>query len=422
MARLAAEENNPSITGIGVDEDTVLAVDEKGLGRVFTAHSGLAWLVRPMHGPEPLAPNKPLELAAFPIVTAGTNSVIDLKTFTVERPAFAFTASVKGGVLLGNERTPAARLQPTPHWSLGVHGGAGVIDRGDLTPTKEALYRAGLNNALLAGGAVLRKGGSSLDAVEAAVRVLEDNPLFNAGKGAVFNADGKNELDASIMDGYTRKAGAVASVTRTRNPITLARAVMERSEHLLLAGEGADTYSKLRGLEQVDPSYFRTEERWKQYLEWRATQTASRDRTHKYGTVGAVALDQDGHLAAATSTGGLTGKRWGRIGDSPLIGAGTYAEDGVAAVSATGTGEYFIRSSAARQVRDRVEWEKESIQDAVDDTIEDIEILGGDGAVMGMDGNGHIAYSMNSIGMYCGWVSSTAAATTAIYADEGAAP
>lgn len=422
VARLAEQEKNPAITGIGVDEDTVLAVDEKGRGRVFTAHDGLAWLVRPMHGPEQLAPKKPLEMSAIPIVAAGTASVVDLTTFTIEHPAFAFTASVKQGVLIGNERTSAARLQATPHWSLGVHGGAGVVDKGDLMPQKEALYRAGLNNALIAGAAVLRKGGSSLDAVEAAVRVLEDDPLFNAGKGAVFNAEGKNELDASIMDGSTRKAGAVASVTRTRNPISLARAVMEQSEHVMLAGEGADAFSKLRGMEQVDPSYFRTEERWNQYLEWRATQTANRDRTHLYSTVGAVALDQDGHLAAATSTGGLTGKRWGRIGDSPVIGAGTYAEDGIAAVSATGTGEYFIRSSAARQVRDRVAWEKESIQDAVDDTIEDIEILGGDGAVMGMDGRGHLAYSMNSVGMYRGWVSSDAAATTAIYADEGAAP
>ena len=422
VARIAAEENNPAITGLGVDEDTIVAVDEKGRGRVFTAHDGLAWLVRPLHGPEQLAPKKPLDMSAIPIVTAGTGSVIDLATFTIERPAFAFTASVKQGVLIGNERTPAARLQSTPHWSLGIHGGAGVIDRGDLTPQKEALYRAGLNNALMAGGAVLRKGGTSLDAVEAAVRVLEDDPLFNAGKGAVFNAEGKNELDAAIMDGSNRKAGAVASVTRTRNPVSLARAVMEQSDHVLLAGEGADAFSKLRGLEQVDPAYFRTEQRWNQYLEWRATQTADRDRTHLYSTVGAVALDQDGHLAAATSTGGLTGKRWGRIGDSPVIGAGTYAEDGIAAVSATGTGEYFIRSSAARQVRDRVEWEKSSIQDAVDDTIEDIEILGGDGAVMGMDGSGHLAYSMNSVGMYRGWVSSTSAATTAIYANEGIAP
>ena len=422
VARLAAEEKNPAITGIGVDEDTVLCIDQHGRGRVFTARAGLAWLVRPMHGPEVMVPNKPLDMSAVPIVAAGPSSVVDLNRFVIERPAFQFTVSVKQGVLIGNERTVAARVSAVPHWSLGVHGGAGVIDRGDLTAQKEALYRAGLNDALSAGANILRSGGSSLDAVEAAVRVLEDNPLFNAGKGAVFNAEGRNELDASIMDGRTRMAGAVASVTRTRNPISLARAVMEKSEHVMLAGEGADAFSKLRGLEQVDPSYFRTEQRWQQYLEWRSTQTASRDRTHLYGTVGAVALDSDGHLAAATSTGGLTGKRWGRVGDSPVIGAGTYAEDEIAAVSATGTGEYFIRSSAARQVRDRVEWQNESIQDAVDDTIEDIEILGGDGAIMGMDGRGHLAFSMNSIGMYRGWSSSLSAPKTAIYAGEVASP
>ncbi len=422
VARLAAEEKNPAITGIGVDEDTVLCVDSSGLGRVFTAGAGLAWVVRPMHGPEQLTPNKPLEMSALPIVAAGTSSIVDLNRFVIEQPAFEFTVSVKQGVLIGNERTAAARLNSEPHWSLGVHGGVGVIDKGALTPQKEALYRAGLTNALNAGGKVLRDGGSSLDAVEAAVRVLEDDPLFNAGKGAVFNAEGRNELDAAIMDGRTRRAGAVASVTRTKNPVSLARAVMEKSEHVMLAGEGADTYSKLRGLEQVDAGYFRTEERWQQYLQWRATQKVTPERTHLYGTVGAVALDRDGHLSAATSTGGLTGKRWGRIGDSPVIGAGTYAEDGIAAVSATGTGEYFIRSSAARQVRDRVEWQGESIQDAVDDTIEDIEILGGDGAVMGMDGSGHVAFSMNSVGMYRGWVSSQSASATAIYADERIAP
>jgi beta-aspartyl-peptidase (threonine type) len=305
-----------------------------------------------------------------------------------------------------------------------------VIDRGELGPEKERRYRDGLNAALDAGSAILRAGGSSLDAVEAAVRSLEDNPLFNAGKGAVFNAEGRNELDAAIMDGRSRKAGAVAGVTRTRNPVSLARAVMEKSEHVMLAGEGADAFSKMQGLVQVDPSYFRTEERWKQYLEWRAAHSAAttelqaappRDRTHRYGTVGAVALDQNGHLAAATSTGGLTGKRWGRIGDSPVIGAGTYAEDGVAAVSATGTGEFFIRTSAARQTRDRVQWGKESIQDAVDDTIEDIESLG-DGAILGMDGRGRVAFSMNSIGMYRGWVSSERPQRTAIYADEQNAP
>jgi L-asparaginase / beta-aspartyl-peptidase len=436
LARLILEERDTAITGIAVDEDSSLCVDAQGIGRLYTVSGGFAWLIRPLHAPATLVAGKPLDFDAIPIIAAGPGSRVDLKRFAVERPAFAYSVSVKNGVLLGNERTPAARLSPVPRWSLAVHGGAGVINKGDLTPQREAALRAGLNAALEAGSKVLRAGGSSVDAVEAAVKVLEDDPLFNAGRGAVFSAAGRNELDASIMDGRTRAAGAVASVTRTRNPVSLARAVMETSPHVMLAGEGADEFSRLRGLPQVDPSWFRTEERWQQYQEWRAAQDQAqggvggngkgagngtwtpRDRTHLYGTVGAVALDQDGHLAAATSTGGLTGKRWGRIGDSPVIGAGTYAEDGLVAVSATGTGEYFIRSSAARQVRDLMEYTEEGVQDALDDTIEDIEIMGGDGALMGMDGSGQPAFGMNSIGLYRGAVSSTQKAGTAIYAGE----
>ena len=305
-------------------------------------------------------------------------------------------------------------------WDLAIHGGAGVIERGSLTPEKEAAYRASLNAALEAGAHVLRGGGgsSSLDAVEAAVRVLEDDPLFNAGKGSVFTAEGRNELDASIMDGRTRKAGAATGVTHTKNPIVLARAVMEKSPHVMLSGPGADEFSLQQGLEQVDPSYFRTEERWQQYLQWRDKHGALVDRTHAYGTVGAVARDQAGHLAAATSTGGITGKRWGRVGDSPIIGAGTYAEDKLCAVSATGDGEFFIRASAARQVRDRIAWHGESVQAAANSTISDIGSLGGEGALVAIDAQGHVAFAMNSEGMYRGTVSSSAAAHTAIYARE----
>lgn len=304
-------------------------------------------------------------------------------------------------------------------WSLAVHGGAGVLDRGDLTPEKDVAYRAGLTAALEAGSKVLKAGGSSLDAVEAAVRTLEDNPLFNAGKGAVFTAEGRNELDASIMDGKTLKAGAVAGVTRTRNPISLARAVMEKSPHVMLAREGADQFSVEKGLEQVDPSYFRTEERWKQLEAWRAKQQAAVDPTHLFGTVGAVALDQNGHIAAATSTGGMTGKRWARIGDSPIIGAGTYARDGVCAVSATGSGEYFIRETAARQVCDRIAWKGQTVQAAADDTMKAIGAIGGDGGLIAMDGQGRPAFGMNDLGMYRGAISSEIpTARTAIYADE----
>ena len=303
-------------------------------------------------------------------------------------------------------------------WQLAIHGGAGVIERGSLTPEKEAAYHASLSAALETGARVLRAGGSSLDAVESAVRVLEDDPLFNAGKGSVFTAEGRNELDASIMDGRTRMAGAVAGVTHTKNPISLARAVMEKSTHVMLAVPGADAFSLQMGLEQVDPSYFRTEERWQQYLQWRDKKGALIDRTHAYGTVGAVALDEQGHLAAATSTGGTTGKRWGRVGDSPIIGAGTYAEDNVCAVSATGDGEFFIRGSAARQLRDRIAWHGESVQAAANNTIGDIGSLGGEGALIAIDAQGQVAFAMNSEGMYRGRVSSSSAAHTAIYASE----
>jgi beta-aspartyl-peptidase (threonine type) len=303
-------------------------------------------------------------------------------------------------------------------WSLAIHGGAGVIQRGDLTPAKEAAYRAGLVAAMAAGSRILEAGGSSLDAVEATIRVLEDDPLFNAGRGAVFTADGRNELDASIMDGATLKAGAVAGVTRTRNPISLARAVMEKSPHVMLARDGADQFSLEQGLAQVSPDYFRTEQRWQQLLDWRRDHAAELDRTHSRGTVGAVAIDVRGHLAAATSTGGMTGKRWGRIGDSPLIGAGTYAADGTCAVSATGSGEYFIRASAARQLCDRIAWHGEGVQSAASATIADIAGIGGDGGVVAMDGAGRIAYAMNTSGMYRGWVTSRQPARTAIYSNE----
>ena len=304
-------------------------------------------------------------------------------------------------------------------WSLAVHGGAGVLERGELTPEKDKAYRAGLDAALEAGAKVLKAGGSSLDAVEAAVRVLEDNPLFNAGKGAVFTAEGRNELDASIMDGATLRAGAVAGVTRTRNPVSLARAVMEKSPHVLLVREGADQFSKANGLEQVEPEYFRTEERWKQLEAWRKDHQAALDPTHLFGTVGAVALDQAGHVAAATSTGGMTGKRWARVGDSPIIGAGTYARDGVCAVSATGSGEYFIRESAARQVCDRVAWKGETVQQAADGTMASITKIGGDGGLIAIDGEGRAAFGMNDLGMYRGAISSSAPTPrTAIYANE----
>lgn len=404
--------NDPQAIGIGVDEDGALCVDKDGIGRFYTAGRGYAWLVQPKGVPT-LTADKPLDWPTVRVTTLGTEGRIDLNTMTITDPIFEGTASVVAGRLVN------VPVDPHAPWSLAIHGGAGVIERGSLTAEAEASYRQGLQAALDAGSAVLSNGGTSLDAVEATVRVLEDNPLFNAGKGAVFNADGVNNLDASIMDGASRNAGAVTGVTRTRNPVSLARAAMERSGRLLLSGPGADEFSRLQGLEQVDPSYFRTERRWQEYLEWRRTQNASIDPTHRYGTVGAVALDKQGHLAAATSTGGLTGKQWGRIGDSPIIGAGTYAADDICAVSATGTGEYFIRTSAARQVCDRVDWNDQTIQEAADDTIYDIGEIGGDGGLIAMDGDGKVAFAMNTEGMYRGAVSSSAPARVEIYADEG---
>jgi beta-aspartyl-peptidase (threonine type) len=426
VGRLATEQRDPSITGIGIDEKAALCIEPDGAGRVYSIGRGFAWLVRPMRVPDTLAA-RPYNVRAVPVVGIGAESTFDLGTFAVTHPAFSISVDVVDGkfdlasaaALKTAAATPPVDAPAAPRtWALAIHGGAGVIGRGDLSRDKEAAYRAGLSAALAAGEKILSGGGPSLDAVEAAIHVLEDNPLFNAGKGAVFTADGRNELDASIMDGATRKAGAVAGVTRTRNPISLARAVMEKSPHVMLARDGADQFSVEQGLPQVDPTYFRTEERWQQLLDWRRDNAAKLDPTHARGTVGAVAMDVNGHVAAGTSTGGMTGKRWGRVGDSPVIGAGTYAADGNCAVSATGSGEYFIRASAARQLCDRIAWRGESVLQAARDTIENIGNIGGDGGMIALDGAGSIAFAMNSSGMYRGWVTSTKRAGTAIYSDE----
>jgi len=427
VGRLTTEQKDTGITGLGIDEKAALCVDANGIGRVYSIGRGFAWLVRPLRAPDALA-RTPFNFRAVPVIGLGEESSLDLKTFAVARPSFSLRVNIVNGEFdaASLAALKAAAVTPVPEaqvaraktWSLAVHGGAGVIERGDLTPEKEAAYRSSLNAALAAGSKVLAGGGSSLDAVEAAIRVLEDDPLFNAGRGAVFTAEGRNELDASIMDGSTRKAGAVAGVTRTRNPISLARAVMEKSPHVMLAREGADQFSVEQGLPQVDPTYFRTEQRWQQLLDWRRDNAKLLDPTHSRGTVGAVAIDVNGHLAAGTSTGGMTGKRWGRVGDSPVIGAGTYAADGNCAVSATGSGEYFIRTSAARQICDRIALGGQDVQGAAAATIADIGNIGGDGGVIAMDGSGNIAFAMNSSGMYRGWVTSASPSANAIYSNE----
>ncbi len=307
---------------------------------------------------------------------------------------------------------PAA---PPAVWSLAIHGGAGGMSRATLTPHADAAARAALAAALDAGATVLAAGGSALDAVAAAVAHLEDAPEFNAGRGAVFTADGTVELDAAIMDGTTRRAGAVARVTRTRSPVALVRAVMERTPHVMLAGVGADAFALTTGLEQVDPAWFRTAERARQFEEAGTTF----DRAMKYGTVGAVARDNHGHVAAATSTGGVTGKRWGRIGDSPLIGAGTYADDRAAAVSATGSGEDFIRLSVAHELCARVRLLGESVADAARTVVAEVGAVGGAGGVIAMSPGGEPTWAFNTSGMYRGSVASGTACRVAIYADEG---
>ena len=308
---------------------------------------------------------------------------------------------------------------PAPKWTLVIHGGAGVIERAKLKPEDDVAIRAALNLSLETGSAVLRSGGSSLDAVEAAIHVLEDDPHFNAGRGAVFTYEGTNELDAAIMDGRDRRAGAIAGITRTKNPVSLARAVMEHSPHVMLSGAGADQFSLEQGLEQVDPAYFATPERRRQLDELKAnTKLSWFDVDLKYGTVGAVAVDTQGHVAAATSTGGLTGKRWGRIGDAPIIGAGTYADDRACAVSATGAGEFFIREGVAHEICARVRFKREKIVKAAGTVMAEVKALGGDGGVIVVGPDGEGGWSFNTPGMYRGRVSSTKAAEVAIYGDE----
>jgi beta-aspartyl-peptidase (threonine type) len=302
-------------------------------------------------------------------------------------------------------------------WKLVVHGGAGVMERGQSTPEQDREIRASLERALAAGGAVLAEGGSALDAVERAARILEDDPHFNAGRGAVFTYQGTNELDAAIMDGRSRDAGAVTGVTGTKNPVSLARAVMEHSPHVFLSREGADQFSREKGLEQVGPEWFATPERRHQLELMRAQGDDYFDEALKYGTVGAVAVDSHGHVAAATSTGGITGKRWARIGDSPMIGAGTYADDRSGAVSATGSGEYFIRAAVASELCARMRLLGESAAVAADKVIADVGSLGGSGGVILVTPQGDAAWAFNTPGMYRG-LASAEGTRVAIYADE----
>jgi L-asparaginase / beta-aspartyl-peptidase len=346
----------------------------------------------------------------------------------------AVWAQKRSGVELKQLQSPQ-----NPRIGIVIHGGAGVISRGSLSPEKEAAYKAKLEEAVLAGYKALQDGKSSLDAVEIAVRIMEDSPLFNAGKGAVFTNDGKNELDASIMDGKTLKAGAVSGLHHVKNPISLARAVMEKSPHVMMSGDGAEIFARQNNIEIVPQKYFFTQERWDSLQRIKAeekkrSEAAKQGKTvslvelnkpsNRHGTVGAVALDKNGNIAAATSTGGMTNKRYGRVGDAPIIGAGTYANNNTCAVSATGWGEYFIRLGVARDISALMEYQGRPIQDAVDAVIQKkLPELGktdgelADGGVIAIDKFGNIGISFNSEGMYRAYINSEGKPVVGIYKD-----
>ncbi|MBT1445890.1 isoaspartyl peptidase/L-asparaginase [Shewanella sp. JM162201] len=306
--------------------------------------------------------------------------------------------------------TPAADRP----FGIAIHGGAGTISRAKLTEAQEKEYKATLEKAVNAGHSILASGGDSLDAIKAAINIMEDSPLFNAGVGAVYTFDGAHELDASVMDGKTMNAGAVAGVKHIKNPIDLALLVMNKSDHVMLAGAGAEEFALTQGMTLVPANTFDTEPRYQQLLDAKAkikaaeaatkdfqASATSLDLDYKFGTVGAVALDKNGNLAAGTSTGGMTAKRFGRIGDSPVIGAGTYAENGVCAVSATGHGEYFIRYQVAGDICARIKYQQKTVQDAADEVVmKRLVGAGGSGGIIAIDGKGNIAMPFNTEGMY----------------------
>ena len=351
------------------------------------------------------------------------------------------TAQKRGAAEIKQLQSPQ-----NPRLGFVIHGGAGVIKRGSLSPEKEAEYRKKLEEAVVAGYKALQDGKSGLDAVEIAVRMLEDSPLFNAGKGAVFTADGKNELDASIMDGKTLKAGAVAGLHHVKNPISLARKVMENSPHVMMVGDGAEKFAREQNFELVNEKYFWTQERWDslqriireekekekgkkenkkvsrlnspaQHSELSTRHSLRELAYNKFGTVGAVALDKDGNLAAGTSTGGMTYKKFGRVGDAPIIGAGTYANNATCAISATGWGEFFIRLGVARDISATMEYRGVPVQQAADSVMNKVKTLGGDGGVIAIDKFGNIGISFNSDGMYRAYINSDGKPVIEIYND-----
>lgn len=324
----------------------------------------------------------------------------------------------------------ALSVQAQQKYVMVVHGGAGTILKSNMTPEKEAAYTAALTKALQTGYEAIKAGKTSLDAVEATIHVLEDSPLFNAGKGAVFTHDGRNEMDAAIMDGRTLSAGAVAGITVIRNPISAARAVMEKSEHVMMVGPGAEAFAKQAGLTIVNPKYFYTQERWdglqkaikedsvKAVLDHgnkKSMKLGIINKDNKFGTVGAVALDKMGNLAAGTSTGGMTNKKYGRVGDSPIIGAGTYANNATAGISCTGWGEFYIRNVVAHDISAMMEYKKVSVAEAAQAVLDKVGKMGGDGGLIAMDKEGHVTMPFNTEGMYRGTVTADGKIEVLIY-------
>lgn len=395
--------------GLGVDEDAAVAVDGDGDARVYaTAPGAGATVVK--GGFVAQTEDKPMQQTRVDTIGVGTGSLLHLPDGRVDKPMFERRYAVRDGVLV-SMGSPL----------LVIHGGAGV-ERKEMTPADEDAARIALAAALRAGHAQLVAGKPAADAVTAAITVLEDAPQFNAGRGAVFNHDGRNELDAALMDGASGKAGAVAGVHRVKNPILLARTVMEKSRHVMMVGDGAEAFAKEQGVTLVDPKYFRTDKRWQQLqkaLRDEAAGVALLDVGKNYfGTVGALALDAEGHLAAGTSTGGMTNKRYGRIGDSPIIGAGTWADDRCA-ISGTGWGEFYIRDAAAHEICARVRLSGESIARAARGVINgDIPKAGGDGGAIALASDGTFALPFNTEGMYRGWIGADGEPHVAIYAQE----
>lgn len=422
--------------GIAADERTAVCIDAQGNATVMGSSKAYFIYTSKATPPERCVAGEPLHWSAHQKalqvyeLPASDSSHFDVAHFDKTK-AKGGTWSwwwVDNGRLIKSDNQQQQKVK----YVMVIHGGAGTILKKNMSPEKEAAYRAALKEALTTGYTALQAGKSSLDAVEATIRVLEDNPLFNAGKGAVFTHDGKNEMDAAIMNGKTLEAGSVAGVSTIKNPISAARAVMEKSEHVMMTGHGAELFAKDAGLEIVDPSYFFTQERWnglqqalkedsmKSKLDhsYQPSRLGIENRDNKFGTVGAVALDKAGNLAAGTSTGGMTNKKYGRIGDAPIIGAGTYANNKTVAVSCTGWGEFYIRNVVAYDLSALIAYKGLSVEEAGKTVIAKVDAMGGDGGLIALDKDGNAALPFNTEGMYRGTVTADGKIEIHIYKED----